>query len=162
MEFMKIMKKGLFSILVLFASSFMFAQSAKFIDDTLNTAKVTLGQVCFLSANTLELINATSSETDAYNALYEHGIVHKGNIDDPVNFAQVSSIFAKTWNVKGGLFMRLTNRSPRYSYKFFKAYNLLPSYVDPQTIPNGVQLLNFYTRCDDLYGVKNDSSGENE
>lgn len=161
------MKKILSLITVLFVSNLVFAQSAKFIDETLKAETVTIGQMCYMAALTQELIPVTASETEAYNALFENAETVSSKIEKPANYATACSILAKAWNVKGGLFFTLSKKSPRYAFKQFKSDGIIHSNIDPNTFPTGQQVLTMYTNCEERYGTKTDnqadqSQGENE
>ncbi len=153
------MKKNLLLLTFLFFSSTVFSQSADFITRVLESEKITYGQVCYFSAICQELVPEDASEIDAINAISERGIIFQ-NIqpDDFINYKQTAKIFAQIWNIKGGLFYRLTKGNARYAFKQFKNDGVMSQSADPSMIPSGVDLLNMFTIGEKLYASK----GENK
>lgn len=138
----------------------IFSQTAEFITNFLQAKEATFGQVCYLSAVCQELVPDTANETEAFNAVFEQGVIPKGKTpEDKINYLQASHIFSKIWNIKGGLFFRITKGNPRYAYKQFKTDRIIPASADPSLIPAGTDILNMYTVGEKLYSTA--SRGEN-
>lgn len=149
------MKKKLLYLTFLFFSSLVFSQSADFITHMLETEKVTYGQACYFSAICQELVSEDANEIDAINAIAERGIIFQNvQPDDFINYKQTAKIFAQIWNIKGGLFYRLTKRDARYAFKQFKNDGVISQSADPSMIPSGVDLLNMFTIGEKLYVSK--------
>ena len=151
----KVMKKLLTILVVLFIGSMAFAQSADVVTDILNTEEVTYGQVCYLSAIHQGLISENASYEDAINVLYEKGQIKEdvGSYDS-VFMANLAFIFAQIWpDAKGGVMYRLTNGSPRYAFKKFKNDGIFDSDADPNSYVSGSEALAVLTSCMVEYGA---------
>lgn len=141
------MKKLLFTIVSLFISSVLFAQSADEITKIINSEKATYGQTCYLTAVYQNLVKENATETDAMNSWFEENQLQKKAVspDTEITYQDACYYFAKMWNINGSLFFRITKGSPRYAYKQLKKDGVIPSNADPTQIPSGTDLLNIYT-----------------
>ena len=155
------MKKILLFLTSLFISSFVFAQSADFVTRMLETEKATFGQVCYLSAVSQNLISDEAKEVDAMNAIFEQGILpDEVQPGDTINYKQAAIIFSKIWNIKGGLFFRLSGGNARYSFKQLKNDGVILQTADPSMIPSGVDILNMYTMGEKRYSTVTNEGGQ--
>lgn len=146
------MKKIVFLVMSIFISCAVFSQSADFVTKLISTKKATFGQVCYLAAVYQGFTGEDASETDAMNAMFERGILpFYASVDMPINFEDASGIFSKFWNVKGGLFFKISNGNKRYAFKQFKNDGVISAKTDPSMIPSGVDILNIYTMGDTRY-----------
>ena len=71
------MKKIISLVFALFLGLSVYAQSADVITDILETEEITFGQVCYLTAVQMKVIDDSASYDDAITALYEHGMESK-------------------------------------------------------------------------------------
>ncbi len=146
------MKKIILVLISLYVSCTLFAQSADFITELISSEKVTFGQFCYFSAIYQNLVSEDASETDAVNAFFELGYLPAGVDENTfITYEQASRIFVGFWNIKGGLFYRLSGKSGRYAFKQFKADGIIPAKIDPGMIPGGTDILNIYTMGDIRY-----------
>ncbi len=146
------MKKFLLFFSTFFIASALSAQSADFVTRMLESDRATFGQVCYLSAVSQNLVPESSKEVDALNAVFEQGLIPQDiQPGDYVNYRQASAIFAKMWNIKGGLFFRLTKGNPRYAYRQFKNDGVVPMTSDPSMVPSGTDVLNMFTMGEKKY-----------
>ena len=147
-----VMKKIILVLISLYVSCTAFAQSADFITELISSEKVTFGQFCYFSAIYQNLVSEDASETDAVNAFFELGYLPAGVDENTfITYEQASRIFVGFWNIKGGLFYRLSGKSGRYAFKQFKADGIIPAKIDPGMIPGGTDILNIYTMGDIRY-----------
>lgn len=150
------MKKIFIILSVFLAGSFFYAQSADVITDILQSNFASIGQVCYLSAVQQELISEESSYEDAVKVLYDAGQINKiEDIDYAgrfVTYKDVSYIFSKIWDVKGGLMFRLFADSPRYAFKQFQKDGIFASSADPSAAVSGNDVLTILTKCISQYG----------
>lgn len=147
------MKKIITLFLALFIVGVAYSQSADVITEMLESTEVTYGQVCYLSAVHQGLVTDKASFDEAVKALSDAGqIAAETDKSVSVDMANLAAIYAKMWNVKGGLFYRLTKGSPRYSFKQLKVDGVLSETADPSEIVSGTEALNIYTSCSSLYG----------
>lgn len=146
------MKKIFLFFTALLISSFTFAQSADFVTRMLETEQATFGQVCYLSAVSQNLVSDAAKEVDAMNAIFEQGILPDGaQPGDVINYKQAAVIFSRIWNVKGGLFYRISGGNSRYAFKQLKNDGVILQNADPSMIPSGVDILNMYTMGEKKY-----------
>ena len=71
---------------------------------------------------------------------------------EPIPLGNLAFLFAKIWNVKGGIFFRITKGAPRYAYKQLKADGIIDENKDPSSKISGIDALNIYTSCSFEYG----------
>ena len=150
------MKKNLLLLIVFFIAPSIFSQKAEFITDFLQAEEADFGQVCYLSAVCQNLVKDSASETDAFNSIFEQGLIPTGKKpEDKINYMQAAYIFSKLWDIKGGLLFRMTRGNPRYAYKQFKNDRVIPLTADPSMIPSGTDILNMFTLCEKKYTTAN-------
>lgn len=155
------MKKLLLFTTLFFIASSVFSQSADFITRLLEKDKVTFGEVCYLCAVCQNLVPDDATEVDATNAIFEEGLLPKNvQPSDFANYKNTSALFAKLWNLNGGLFFRMTDGNGRYAFKQFKNDGVINQNSDPSMIPSGVDILNMYTIGEKRYGSTNSNSIE--
>lgn len=148
------MRKILSLLVVLFAGSFVFAQSADEITNILNTDQVTYGQVCYLSAIRQNLITEADGYDDAIRALYANGqIPEEVAGQQEVYLQNLAFIYLQMFpNVNGGLMYKLTKGSPRYAFKKLKADGVISENADPNSFVSGRTALSILTTCMVRYG----------
>lgn len=147
------LKKIVTVLSVLFIAVTLHAQSSEVVTEILNAKEVTFGQVCYLSAVQQGFITDDASYEDAINSLYERRQIPVRYYEDSVvPMANLAFIYARMWNVKGGLFFRIFKGAPRYAFKQLKADGIFADYVNPTSIATGVEALNIYTTCAFTYG----------
>lgn len=155
------MRKTVPFIFLLFLSAGLFAQSADFVTKLLSTERARFGQVCYLSAVYQNLVPEDATEVDAVNALFETGVIPADTDENTeITYAQTAGLFARFWNVKGGLLYRLTGKNARYAFKQFKADGIISSWIDPGMIPSGIDVLNMYTSGDLRYASASEKGAE--
>lgn len=149
------MKKTIIFLLAIFFSSRIFAQSAQVITDVLDSQVVTLGQICYLSAIRQNLMTdenenseIQSEYSDAIKILSENDrLIPDGFYNDKIQLKYICYIFAKTFNVEGGLFYKITGGSPRYAFKQFKSDGVILENSDPNSFISGQKALDILTNC---------------
>lgn len=147
------LKKIIIILSVFFVTITVHAQSADVISEILDSEEVTFGQVCYLSAVQQGFITDDASYEDAINSLYERRQIPERYYEDSVvPMANLAFIYARMWNVKGGLFFRIFKGAPRYAFKQLKADGIIADYINPTSIATGVEALNIYTTCAFTYG----------
>lgn len=147
--------KRIFSILlILFAGTFVFAQSANVITDILESDEATYGQVCYLSAIHQGLIAEDATYEEAVEVLFARGQIPESvGAYDTVYLANLAFIYVQIWpSTKGGLMFTLTKGSPRYAFKKLKSDGVIPDNSDPNSVVSGRQALNILTTCMMEYG----------
>ena len=146
------MKKIVSLIFALFLVLSAYAQSADVITDILETEEITFGQVCYLTAAQLNIIEDSTSYEDAVTALYEHGYIPgMEEYDVPVPAVDLAYLYSKLWNIKGGLMYRLTKGAPRYAFRQFQADGIVSADMDPSAYVSGEKALSIYTSCINKY-----------
>lgn len=150
---MEIMKKFLIICAVLFTGLSLYAQSADVVTDILSSDEVTFGQAAYISASSQGLIKDEASMEDALSILIEkEQIAEDTESSDVLTIQDLAGIYAKAFDVKGGLFYKLTKGSPRYAFKYFKTEGLIPTNTDPSKYPTGTEALSLFTKCNLRYG----------
>lgn len=134
-------------------SAFVFGQSADVITELLDAQQATYGEVCYLSAVQQNFVDEKATYEEAIYVLRT-----EGQIDDlidansPITAKDTAYIFAKMWDIDGGLMYRLSGGSPRYAFKQFQADGVVASTVDPSQILSGSAVLRMYTASLKKYG----------
>ena len=152
---MKVMKRILSVLFILFTAGIAFAQSADVVTDILGSDEATYGQVCYLSAIHQGLISEEASYEDAVDALLTKGQIPENvGAYDSVYMANLAFIYIQIWpDIKGGLMFTLTKGSPRYAFKKLKSDGIVPDDTDPNSIVSGAEALNILTACMMEYGT---------
>ena len=146
------MKKIITLIFGLLLSLSVYAQSADVITDILETKEATFGQVCYIAAVQQNLIEEYATYDDAVQALYENQIIPSlEEASAPIPAVDLAYIFARLWNVQGGLMFRITKGSPRYAFKQFQSDGIIDSEADPAKYVTGAKALSIYTSCVNKY-----------
>ncbi len=147
------MKKFTIIISFLFLTVSLSAQSAHIVTDILNSEKMTIGQACYLSAVSQGFISEDASFEDAILALVGQGQLSEiADPSEPAAIAKLSEIYTKMFDVKGGLFYRISGGSPRYAFKHLKSQGLISPSVDPSKILSGREAMNLFTKISMRYG----------
>jgi len=150
---MEIMKKFITFISIMFLGFALSAQSADVITNILDSSEMTAGQACYISAVSQGFISDDASFEDAVLALAGKGQLKDIlSANDPVRLDDLSAIYTKMFNVKGGLFYMITNGSPRYAFKHLKSQGLIAPTSDPSKILSGREAMSLFTKCSMRYG----------
>ena len=146
------MKKIMIVIFGLLLGISAYAQSADVITDILESNEATFGQVCYIAAVQQQFIDDNASYDEAVQVLYENQIIP--SLEDasaPIPAVDLAYIFARLWNVQGGLMFRITKGSPRYAFKQFQSDGIIDSEADPSKYVTGAKALSIYTSCVNKY-----------
>ena len=139
-------------IVILLAGGVAFTQSADVITDLLESDKVSFGQVSYLAAVQMNLLDENDSYENAVKALVDNDIIPDGEeADMPIPLVDIAYIYSKLWNVKGGLMYRLTKGSPRYAFRQFQSDGIISSDADPAWLVSGAKALSIFTSCVNKY-----------
>ena len=112
----------------------VFSQSNDKISEILESSEISYGQACYISACAQNLIDDDSSYEDAIRVLFDKGQIPAiVGENEPIALANLTYIYAKLWNVKGGLLFRITKGSPRYSFKQFKSSSIINESFNVET-----------------------------
>lgn len=146
------MKKTMLFLFILFLGLYLHAQSADVITDILESNEATFGQVCYIAAVQQQFVDDNASYDEAVQVLYENQIIP--SLEDasaPIPVVDLAFIFARLWNIQGGLMFRITKGSPRYAFKQFQADGIIDSEADPAKYVTGAKALSIYTSCVNKY-----------
>ncbi|MCQ2586307.1 MAG: hypothetical protein MJ185_12010 [Treponema sp.] len=147
------MKKFSIVISIFILTMSLSAQSADAVTDILNAEKITMGQACYLSAVFQGFASDDTSFEDSMLALVGQGQLSEiTEPSEPATIARLSEIYAKMFDVKGGLFFRLSGGSPRYAFKHLKAKGLIPQNTDPSKVLSGREAMSLFTKVSMRYG----------
>lgn len=139
-------------IVILLAGGVAFSQSADVITDLLESDKVSFGQVSYLAAVQMNLLDENDSYENAVKALVDNDIIPDGEeADSPIPLVDIAYIYSKLWDVKGGLMYRLTKGSPRYAFRQFQSDGIISSDADPAWLVSGAKALSIFTSCVNKY-----------
>ena len=146
------MKKIVSLLFALFLVLSAYAQSADVITDILETEEVTFGQVCYLTAVQMDIIEDSATYEEAVTALYEKGqIPVLEDYDLPVPAVDLAYLYSRLWKINGGLMYRLSKGAPRYAFRQFQADGIIGNDVDPSSYVSGEKALSIYTSCISKY-----------
>ena len=142
----KLRKIFAFEIL-LFISSFCFAQSFDFIEEVVNTKEVTFLQVATLVAQDLNLVQnsvenseITKSLITSFPKLEKITKKYEANLENPIQVKDFSQIICTCYNVKSSL-MYIIFRTPRYAFRQLIASGYFPMTMQPNAKLSGVKAL---------------------
>ena len=136
--------------------SYAHAQSSQAINSISKKEFVTLEEVCYLSAVQQGLVAEDASFSAAFEFLTRiNQIPANQQPDMPVPFANLSYIYAQTWNIEGGLMYRIFRSAPRYAYKQLKHDGILSENADPSKYVTGIQSVEIFKKCQKKYGKSN-------
>ncbi len=139
-------------IVILLAGGLAFTQSADVITDLLESDKVSFGQVSYLAAVQMNLLDENDSYENAVKVLVDNDIIPDGEeADTPIPLVDIAYIYSKLWDVKGGLMYRLTKGSPRYAFRQFQSDGIISSDADPAWLVSGAKALSIFTSCVNKY-----------
>lgn len=152
------MKKLLSVFILLFVSSFIFAQSADVITEILDSKKATYGEVCYLSAVRQNLISEDADFDEAIKVLVEKKqIPEYVGKNDPIPLVNLSFVFMQIWpDVSKSFMYKITKGSPRYAFKLLKSDGILSERSDPADYVDGSTVLNILTACMMEYGSEDE------
>ena len=147
------MKKILSVFFALFLALSVYAQSADVITDILDSDEATFGQICYLSAVQMGLVDEEASYEDAVKSLFDNDYIPEmADADSVIPVADMAFIYSHLWEIKGGLMFRLTKGAPRYAFKQFQYDGIIDTETDPASIVSGAKALSIYTACTRKYG----------
>ena len=139
-------------IVILLAGGLAFTQSADVITELLESDKVSFGQVSYLAAVQMNLLDENDSYENAVKVLVDNDIIPDGEeADTPIPLVDIAYIYSKLWDVKGGLMYRLTKGSPRYAFRQFQSDGIISSDADPAWLVSGAKALSIFTSCVNKY-----------
>lgn len=139
-------------IVILLAGGLAFSQSADVITDLLESDKVSFGQVSYLAAVQMNLLDENDSYENAVKVLVDNDIIPDlEEADTPIPLVDIAYIYSKLWDVKGGLMYRLTKGSPRYAFRQFQSDGIISSDADPAWFVSGAKALSIFTSCVNKY-----------
>ena len=140
----------LFAFLIFFSVN---AQSADVITEILESEEATFGQICYLSAVQMGLVEEDASYDEAIQVLYDNKYIPEiADADSVIPAVNLAFIYSQLWPIKGGLMFRLTKRSPRYAFKQLQYDGIIDSETDPSAHVTGAKALSLYTSCNKKYG----------
>lgn len=146
--------------LTIAAGSFSFAQSADKVTQILETDEITYGQLGYLSACQLSLVDDSTSFVEAFTALQNAGYVGKNvSAGDKVTYKGLSGICSKTFGIRESLMYRLTS-ADRYAFKQLQSLGALPSTADPGRTVSGYDAMGVISECIELAGQSAGSEGD--
>lgn len=148
------MKKRItFILCFLLFPFFICAQNFNHLNSIVETEKITLEQVSFLVASYLDSEDESISLEQSFVKLSQMGyFLENDKPSDFITVKKLSGIYAKVFNIKGGIFYRLFKKSDRYAFKELMALGYFPDNVDPSDSVSGV----------DAIGLLNDMMGGDE
>ena len=135
----------------LFVSLSAFAQNSDKMTAIIKSEKITCEQASYLPALYANLITENDSQDSAaFEALKSNGYFSSDSqADSEITLAQISSIYMKALQLKGGLFYTLT-KSQRYAFKELKAQGILPTESDPSMKVSGREAIDIFNSCLEL------------
>ena len=147
------MKKIVSIIFALFLVLSVYAQSADVITDILDSDEATFGQICYLSAVQMDLVDENASYDDAIQSLFDNSYIPEvAEADAAIPLADMIFIYSHLWDIKGGFMFRLTKGSPRYAFRQFQYDGIIDSDTDPSSTVSGAKALSIYTAASRKYG----------
>ena len=147
------MKKLISILIVLFTSTFVFAQSADVISEILKSEQATIGQVSYLCAvQQLKILESDDYEKAVEAMISEGYLPENVSSSDLVTLSQAAFLFSKNWDISGGLMYMITKGSKRYVFKQFVADGVISVYADPSSKLSGSELLALYSSALGRYG----------
>lgn len=148
----------------LFVNMAVFAQSSDKMTAIIKSKTLTCGQASYLPALYTNLISEDDSHSvgdlglndtqnnSAFEALKANGYFSSdAKADSEITLAQISSIYMKALQLKGGLFYTIT-KSKRYAFKELKAKGILPTEADPSMKLSGREAIDIFNSCLELAG----------
>ena len=146
--------KKIFACLVfsLLTSISVFSQSSAVLSEMIETEKASYAQASYLPAIYANLVSDEASLEDAFKALSDNGYFNENtNSQESLSLSQLSFIYVKVFQIKGGLFCRMFN-SPRYAFKELKAQGVLPPEADPAMSVSGHDVIDIFNQCLEMVG----------
>lgn len=140
------MKKYFLGIFILLAIQLgAFSQNFNRLSQIVDAPQVTNGQVAYFVGTYLGTVGDNATNSDAFESLKAKGYFSKDAVADSyISLKDLCAVYAKVTEVKGGLMYTLSKKSPRYSYKEFKAKGWLPSNADPSVTVSGVNAIGLF------------------
>ncbi len=146
-------KRLIFLFSMIFTAMAIHAQSADCISELLETQKATMGQVSYLCASHLGIIEESASYEEALTAMKEAGVIRNSKritINTPVRMGQFTLILSKCWNIQESLFYKLL-KNKRYAFMQCKALGIIPTSTTSVKIVTGREVLNYVTICNEMF-----------
>ena len=146
-------KRLIFLFSMIFTAMAIHAQSADCISELLETQKATMGQVSYLCASHLGIIEESASYEEALTAMKEAGVIRNSKritVNTPVRMGQFTLILSKCWNIQESLFYKLL-KNKRYAFMQCKALGIIPTSTTSVKIVTGREVLNYVTICNEMF-----------
>lgn len=146
-------KRLIFLFSMIFTAMAIRAQSADCISELLETQKATMGQVSYLCASHLGIIEESASYEEALTAMKEAGVIRNSKritVNTPVRMGQFTLILSKCWNIQESLFYKLL-KNKRYAFMQCKALGIIPTSTTSLKIVTGREVLNYVTICNEMF-----------
>lgn len=146
--------KKIFACLVisLVTSISVFSQSSAVLSEMLETEEASYAQAAYLPAIYVNLVSDEASQEEAFKALRDNGYFKENtNSQESLSLSQLSYIYVKAFQIKGGLFCRML-KSPRYAFKELKALGVLPPEADPAMLVSGRDVIDIFNHCLEIAG----------
>lgn len=146
------MKRTLLIVLTAcFLTAVSFGQSAKIIDDILETDESTFGQASYLILNALGGGEAADFKT-ALTELQARNIIDASvDSEDTLSFKQYAFLLMKAFEIKGGMMYRIYP-CQRYAYRDLRYLSVFQGKTEPDRKVSGLELLQVMGRIDTLKG----------
>lgn len=147
------MKRTLLIVLTAcFLTSVSFGQSAKIIDNILDTEEATFGQASYLILHALGGNGAAADFTEAFTELQARNIIGASvSSDDTLSFKQYAFLLMKAFDIKGGMLYRIYP-CPRYAYRDLRYLSVFQGKTEPDRKVSGLEMLQVMGRIDILKG----------
>jgi|GEM_PF-3187819 len=138
---------------VIFAASALCAwgQSADVITEVLGSKKLTYGQVSYIAASSLGLIDDDADYEEAIRVLKANGYIHKNysaSSKTPIPLKQFAYICCKTWNIINSVNFNIHD-NPYYALKQLRALKMVSESLTGKKIISGAEGMAIITKCID-------------
>ena len=138
----------------MFISISAYSQSQDVITEILESSEATFGQVCYISAVMQSLVPDEASYDEAVLAVYQAeqlpDIIESSK---PIPLIDAAYLFSFLWEIKGGLMYRITDGSPRYTFKQFQSDKIISYEAEPKQYVSGMDIMRMFTSCEKKYGT---------
>ena len=155
-----IMRKFFVLLLVFLAFPvFSFAQSADKVTEILEAEEITYGQLGYLSACELSLVNDSASFVEAFTALQNEGYVAKSvSAGDKVTYKGLAGICSKTYGIRKSFLYRITS-ADRYAFRQLQSLGAVSSSADPLWTVSGYDAMCVISQCIEISGQGSSNEG---
>lgn len=137
------MKKVIFLCFLFFVTPLtFFAQNFNQLNELIETEKISLGQVSYLVASSINLDDENLTYDSAFEKMKEKGYFAEGTKStDFVTVKKLCGFLAKAYNCSGGLFFTISKKSDRYAFREFVAKGFIPKDIDPMGFVSGIDAI---------------------